>query len=256
MNSPFLYDQSDINRRYDTGRHPASATLDSLTAMFQRHSPPQVRRVLDLGCGTGRFSTLLSDTINSPVIGLDLSANMLNAASSKPRTDDIRFVRGSLTDLPLNDGTIDVVFISQALHHLPNLEAAMAEIRRVLSPNGRLFVRQATRENLDSYFYQRFFPEARAIDEARLPTRDHITTAARSSRLLPLEPFETIQVEFPSAHDYLTKISLRTNSDLAMISDESFAAGMKAFAAYIHSRPQQSWTEKVDQMAFGVNRDA
>ena len=65
----------------------------------------------------------------------------------------------------------DLVFMSQVLHHLTDSPKALMEIRRVLKLNGILCVRQTTQENLDSYFYQRFFPAARTVDErtASLP---------------------------------------------------------------------------------------
>lgn len=97
---------------------------------------------------------------------------MRSTAEGKPHPAAVRFVQGSACDIPLEEGATDLVFMSQVFHHLVGCEAALGEIHRVLAAGGRLCLRQTTRENLDSYFYQRFFPEARAVDERRLPSRD------------------------------------------------------------------------------------
>lgn len=93
-------------------------------------------RVLDLGCGTGFF---LSDLVASfpDSYGLDLSQAMLGVAREKDAIRH-RLVAGDGTRLPFADGSFDVVLCRGSLHHLPNLNTALAEINRVLSDDGYL----------------------------------------------------------------------------------------------------------------------
>jgi ubiquinone/menaquinone biosynthesis C-methylase UbiE len=247
MTAAFQYQTSDIDKRYDRGRQPLPAALAELAADLRLHAPPQVKRVLDLGCGTGRYSALLAGTFGVTVVALEPAANMLRAAVAK-RTTGTRFIRASAQAIPLDDAVIDLVFISQVLHHLHEMDAVMTEIRCVLSTGGRLFVRQSTRENLDSYSYQRFFPAARAIDEKRLPTRVQIIDAAASARLAA--PQLRCRTSNASGQQYLQKIATRSNSDLAMIPDDEFVRGLEDFTCYLNAHPNHVWSEEIDHLVF------
>jgi ubiquinone/menaquinone biosynthesis C-methylase UbiE len=202
-----------------------------------RHVPPPLRLVVDLGCGTGRFTLALQKTFCAAVLGVEPAANMRAAAESKPHPPAVRFVDGSAKQIPLENGAADLVFMSQVFHHLVERAQAFREIHRVLAPAGRLCLRQTTRENLDSYFYQRFFPEARALDEQRLPSREELTNFVSSCgyRLLA---FETMRHEIAATGaDYVAKISTRTYSDLECISEGSFRSGLNALRGYCCRHP-------------------
>lgn len=96
-------------------------------------------RVLDLGCGTGRFTRLLAERGAAEVIGLDLSPTMLALAETKlPAGGSIRFVHGSVLELGFLEGaSIDVVFSSTTLHYVENLDEALAGVARVLRVEGK-----------------------------------------------------------------------------------------------------------------------
>jgi SAM-dependent methyltransferase len=155
--------------------------------------------------------------------------------------------------LPFAAEVFDVVFVSQVLHHLPDLAEAMAEARRVLTNRGRLLVRQSTRENLDSYFYQRFFPEARAIDEGRLPGRADVIDSAGAAGLSLVGLVRSVRMEVgASGREYVEKVATRTNTDLAMISDEAFARGFEAFSRHCQENPTHPRSEEVDHFVFAA----
>jgi ubiquinone/menaquinone biosynthesis C-methylase UbiE len=251
MTLGFQFDRSDIAERYDLGRQLGSTTVAALGDFLRRNAPGNVRRVLDLGCGTGRFSRMLIDAFGAPVIAVEPAGNMLAAAVAKQLGSSIHFVRGSATAIPVESRAFDVVFISQVLHHLPDLHNAIVEMRRVLAVGGRLFVRQTTLENLDSYFYQRFFPEARSIDDRRLPPREKIIAAARTAGFSLAASVEIFQPEVAaSSREYVAKVATRAYSDLAMISDESFARGMEELTQYAAAKPDRAWVEEVDHFVF------
>jgi ubiquinone/menaquinone biosynthesis C-methylase UbiE len=235
--SSFEYGQSDVHLRYDAGRTLPPDATQALMDALRRHSPHPVELVVDLGCGTGRFSAALSDAFCAPVLAFDPASNMIARAEAKPHPQTVRFVQGSADRIPLDGGAADLVFMSQVFHHLVDRAAAFKEIRRVLNRDGRLALRQTTRENLDSYFYQRFFLEARQLDERRLPYRDGLMSLARECgyRLVALE---TLRSEIAvTSEEYVAKIGLRTYSDLECISDEAFRAGLRALTAYAEASP-------------------
>src|SRR4051812_37152213 len=94
--------------------------------------------VLDLACGTGDIAFELSRR-GARVIGLDLTHRMLQLA--RARDDDapgVRFVTGDMMALPFPDRSFDLVTTGYGIRNVPRIEPALAEIRRVLRPGGRV----------------------------------------------------------------------------------------------------------------------
>jgi len=92
---------------------------------------------VDLACGTGDVAFLLAERYpGGTVTGVDLSGPMLAVARGRNRFANVRFERGDLCALPFPDGSADVVTGGYALRNAPDLRDAVAEVRRVLSPEG------------------------------------------------------------------------------------------------------------------------
>lgn len=104
-----------------------------LTAVLAALGPLRGLRVLDLGCGKGRFAARLREA-GAEVVGLDVSVAMLAAATGLDR------VQGSAARLPFAAGIFDAVVAVEVFEHLPGVDAAVAEARRVLGPSGVLAV--------------------------------------------------------------------------------------------------------------------
>jgi malonyl-CoA O-methyltransferase len=98
----------------------------------------QPRVVLDLGAGTGRVTRELKRRYpRALVVALDLAAGMLREARrNQPLWRRFARVCGDALRLPLQDGSVDLVFSSLMLQWCEPLEAAFAEVRRVLRPEG------------------------------------------------------------------------------------------------------------------------
>ncbi len=97
-------------------------------------------KVLELACGSGQLSFMLAEKSGS-LVATDFSENMVAAARKK---DDggipgLSFDVKDATATGYPSGSFDVVVIANALHIMPDPDAALAEIRRVLKPGGRLF---------------------------------------------------------------------------------------------------------------------
>lgn len=97
------------------------------------------RYVLDLGCGTGTFTTQLATYYpNAVIIGLDLAHEMLIHAQLKCADTRDGFVQADMAALPFETGLFDLVFANQALHWSSSLSATLAELNRVMRPGGCL----------------------------------------------------------------------------------------------------------------------
>ena len=98
--------------------------------------------VLDVACGTGVVARLVAERVGSEgrVVGLDFNGGMLAVARSLPPVPGaaIEWVEASALAMPLPDAAFDVVLCQHGLQQFPDRLAALAEMRRVLRPGGRL----------------------------------------------------------------------------------------------------------------------
>ena len=99
--------------------------------------------VLDIGCGTGFLTLGVAKAVGKKgkVVGIDISEEMMKKAKenlSKAGVPNIKLRVGDAENIPLDDGSVDVVVGNMVLHHCPNPKSAVKEIARVLKPNGRI----------------------------------------------------------------------------------------------------------------------
>ena len=100
-------------------------------------------RVLDIGCGTGIFVERIREALpNAQVVGIDLVYGMLQQGTARwqRQAGSVFAVQGDSERLPFDRGTFDVVTCANSFHHYPHQAHAVAEMRRVLRPNGRLML--------------------------------------------------------------------------------------------------------------------
>ena len=99
-------------------------------------------RVLDACCGTGDLA-LAALEAGGDVVGLDFSGQMLERARRK--SDAVEWVQGDVTALPYEDGSFDAVTVGFGIRNVPELEAGLRELARVLRPGGRFGCLEITR---------------------------------------------------------------------------------------------------------------
>ena len=121
-----------------------------------RPSPPMT--VVDIGAGTGAFAAAFSDWFDLGILAVEPSAAM---RAQIPRRPGIRVLDGHAGALPLPDHSADGAWLSLVIHHIPDLEAAACEIRRVLRPGAPVLIRQGFPGRADTThtFPWEFFPE-------------------------------------------------------------------------------------------------
>lgn len=106
------------------------------------------QRVLEIGCGSGAYTTFVARAVGpeGTVEALDIQPAMLKQLEKKldlPENQDIKNIRSHLAsahELPFEDGSIDLVYLITVLPEIPDQGKALAEIKRVLKPEGILAV--------------------------------------------------------------------------------------------------------------------
>jgi SAM-dependent methyltransferase len=107
---------------------------DAREIVFQAVAEVGPRSVLEVGCGEGELAELVQRELGVSVIAIDQSERMVELA--RIRGVDARV--GDVRELPFEDGSFDVAVAAWMLYHVPDLDRAVAELARVLRPDGRL----------------------------------------------------------------------------------------------------------------------
>ena len=154
-------------RIYDTLRPTDAAWWEAFAALVEL-GDLRGRRVLDVGCGTGRLAAALAGEARAKVWGLDPSSEMVAVARETVPTG-VGVRRGVAERLPFRDGWFDRVVMSLVIHLLDR-PSALAEARRVVPLDGRIAISTFHPAHFESYWLNPYFPSIRKIDEARFPT--------------------------------------------------------------------------------------
>jgi demethylmenaquinone methyltransferase/2-methoxy-6-polyprenyl-1,4-benzoquinol methylase len=104
----------------------------------------QPKKILDIATGTGDLAILFAESQAERIVGLDISVGMLEVGKQKIKQlkldHRIEMLVGDSENLPFEDNSFDVVTVSFGIRNFENLEKGLAEILRVLTPNGQLIV--------------------------------------------------------------------------------------------------------------------
>jgi ubiquinone/menaquinone biosynthesis C-methylase UbiE len=245
------YDATDIAIAYDLGRSHGPEILDlwmsTVSSFVEKRA---ITSILDLGCGTGRFSEALAVHFDAEVIGIDPSKKMLEQARSKQTDRRVRYQVGRAEAIPLPDESVDLVFISMIFHHLEDPALAARECRRVLRDGGTVFLRAGTRERISAYPYVDFFPASRPILERCL------TQCKDVCQVFENASFRTVAVDLvtqeiaPTFQRYVEKISAGADSILASLSQADFEAGLEALRSHAARVDTEAVFEPIDVFVF------
>jgi ubiquinone/menaquinone biosynthesis C-methylase UbiE len=111
-------------------------------------SESEVNSILDVGAGSGDFVAVLKDVFpKAKITGVDPDSESLNEAAR--RYTDCTFIEMRGEHLEFADNSFDLASISMALHHLPDIQKALNEMKRVVKPGGWIIVNELFSDNLN-----------------------------------------------------------------------------------------------------------
>jgi len=172
-------------------------------ALRKRLEKVDAGRVLDVAAGEGEFSALIAQACNSleELVGIDVDEESLEVArdlfADHHPGVTARFLHASADQLPFDDESFDTVTMSNALHHVPDVERALGEIYRVLRPGGLCVVNEMVRDGLsekqrnarDLHHLKSWIDRIHGVSHRETFTRRQILTLLRR---LPLHNREVL----------------------------------------------------------------
>lgn len=231
---------SKIASTYDKGRPLSQQNIDLWLGLVSKFSKaPEGGRVLDLGCGTGRFALPLAAHFH--VTGADSSEEMLARARQKDVANLVTWDRQEAEALDYPDDSFDVCFISHLLHHVDSPVKVIAECRRVLKTPGDLLVRYGAIKQIHDDVEHTFFPETLPIDEERTPTVKMVENWLKDAGLSGIASEEIVQRTYETGAAHLKAVRVKSTSVLNMISQEAFDKGIRDLEAYVEKNQDDPW---------------
>lgn len=209
-------------------RYQASAMSATGAALVELVQAIGAQRVLEVGCGTGRWLEELRPHV-SLAVGLDRSLGML--AQARERQVPALLVQADAGSLPLQSDVVDLVFSVNAFHHFADKRAYIAAAYRLLRPGGRLAILGSDPHGRErDWFVYRYFEGVYATDLQRFLPITEIAGMMQQQGFKRLEHrvVESIRSRF-AGREVFSDPFLEKNScsQLALLSQAEYQAGLE-----------------------------
>lgn len=223
---------NEISKTYDDVREGDLALIQRL---IQALPPRPDLRILDIGCGTGNYTDLFQKLTQAQVFGVDPSEGMLEKARQKNAA--VTFKTGLADNIPFANDFFDFTYMTDVIHHVPDIKAMFTEIWRVLKSGGMGCIVTQSHQQIEARPIAHYFPGTARVDKERYPDIPEIIQAAASQNFIQLE-FEILS-EKPAILDnsYLELVRKKGYSMLHLISDEEYRTGLLTLEGVFDTGP-------------------
>ena len=218
-------DFAALARRYDELRGGTGAAWRELVDLLVAEGDLRGRRLLDVGCGTGRLAAVLAEEHGCKVWGVDVSPEMLEVARARVPWS-VGLKQAPAEALPFREGFFERVTMTLVYHHV-DPPRALAETRRVLAVDGRLALLTFDPAQIGDYYLNRYFPSFLEIDLARFRPAEVVEAELRAAGFADVWIVHRPQAQSLSREEALARIRGRHISTFQLISDEEYEAGLE-----------------------------
>lgn len=161
---------NNISPRYDLLNHLLSANIDKVwrKKTIRKLKGYRLETILDVATGTGDFAIEAAKLGKVKIMGIDISAGMLEVGQKKIQKKGlgqiIEFKKADSENLPFDDDTFDAAIVGFGVRNFENLKRGLSEILRVLKPGGVFFVLEFSKpekapfKQLYQFYFTRILP--------------------------------------------------------------------------------------------------
>ena len=223
--SPLFSDESAAAFRHF--RKPPDSVLSlymSRISTLMSWMGPRPDSIIDIGCGPGHFAIPLAKAVEpfgGRVTAIDSSRAMISLLQLELTTLSITNVESVLGDfMELDQGRdYSIFWLSDVLHLLSDREGALAKIRSLSQSSSGIAIRMSSHEQLRSYEWTRYFPEALTIDLSRHPDISEVKAQLIDHKFESIEVLEIDETRTVETEEYLMYFESKYISSLRLVSD-------------------------------------
>ncbi|MCL1795119.1 MAG: class I SAM-dependent methyltransferase [Oscillospiraceae bacterium] len=214
-------DYNTLAKDYDLTR---TANINTIN-LFAAELPLDGRTILDFGCGTGNFAYAIKKLTTAEIYGVEPSNGMREKALAK----GIDVQSGDHLAVPFEDSFFDFVYMTDVIHHVPDIKMMFNEFRRVLKPGGLVCILTESHSQLETRHWVKYFPTTVAVEKKRYPDIPDIATAAKTAGLDEYKVVTTDKDrEVIITNDFINLVENKGYSMFRLIEEADYQAGLAA----------------------------
>jgi ubiquinone/menaquinone biosynthesis C-methylase UbiE len=168
-----VIDYNILSHDYDLTR---DINIDTVRQILSKMPINEKSKLLDFGCGTGNYTWVIKKISNANVFGVEPSDGMRKKAQEKGT--EIEFKKGDHTSIPFGNDFFDLIYMTDVIHHIPDLNAMFGEFYRVLKPNGKICILTESHDQIETRYWSAYFPATVTAEKERYPDISDIILAA------------------------------------------------------------------------------
>ena len=215
-------DYDDISKDYSMYRNASPAVLNHI---LEKIKNKDIKKVLEVGCGTADYLFALTQQLKSDSYGFDNSENMIDEANKKIPELNLN-VNDLHNSFDYDYNFFDLVFSIDVIHYVKDLYHYFKECNRVLNENGIVLTVTDSEEDLKNRTITKYFPESLEIEKKRYPGINKIIENMKNNGFKDIEITHT-EREYPMTEEVFRKFKNKAFSSVRLLSEESFKEGIK-----------------------------
>jgi ubiquinone/menaquinone biosynthesis C-methylase UbiE len=235
--------ESDYAASFEKYRSQTMETTAALIRSILRYMPssPGVR-IIDIGCGTGRYALVLASATEAQIFATDLSRAMLEKSQEKDNARDVSWFLSDASRMPFAGERFDVALLFLVLHVVKDSKKALQEAYRILRPGGHCLILTHSHSQLDRQTVFCFFPEARKLNKRRMLSLTKLKELVEEIGFHHLRTEEFVEAVTYSRDAFLERVRSKPNTSLRSMKDADFQRRYEALEAAVAG--QEKCTEE------------
>jgi ubiquinone/menaquinone biosynthesis C-methylase UbiE len=217
-----MIDYTKASKTYDNTRNSDNIILEIMhcKGVFKDNM-----NILDFGCGTGNYLQKISELYKCNCFGVEPALGMREKAIEK--NPNLTIVEGNHENLPFENNFFDFVFMTDVIHHVPDLNILFNNLHKKIKQNGLVCIVTEGWKQIENRWYNKYFPSLSKNEKNRYPDIEKIIKSSIENGL----KFETLEIknnpEKNVITDYFIKLVEEKNySMFRMLENDEYITGL------------------------------